>query len=76
MGRYEPENTLQSFARSIDEQLDGIELDVWLTRDKIPVVIHSKVIDGVSGYITFDDGTESNNFSNEFGLNNLIRTSL
>jgi len=58
MGRFEPENTLQSFARSIDEELDGIELDVWLTRDKIPVVIHARVVDGVGGYITFDDGTE------------------
>jgi len=58
MGRYEPENTIQAFARSIDEEIDGIELDVWLTSDKIPVIIHAHVVDGVGGYITFDDGTE------------------
>jgi glycerophosphoryl diester phosphodiesterase len=58
LGRYAAENTLESFARSADEQLDGIELDVWLTKDKFPVVNHTHCVAGVSGYITFDDGTE------------------
>jgi len=58
MGRYEPENTLQSFARTIDEQLDGIELDVWLSKDKIPVIIHAHTVDDVDGYIFFDDGSK------------------
>jgi len=58
MGRYEPENTFQSFARSIDEELDGIELDVWLSKDKIPVVIHADIVDDVDGYIFFDNGSK------------------
>jgi len=62
MGRYEPENTLQSFARSVDEQLDGIELDVWLTKDQIPVIIHALTIDGAGGYIAFDDGSKKQVF--------------
>eukprot|EP00331_Platyophrya_macrostoma_P000090 CAMPEP_0176406314 /NCGR_PEP_ID=MMETSP0127-20121128/805_1 /TAXON_ID=938130 /ORGANISM="Platyophrya macrostoma, Strain WH" /LENGTH=286 /DNA_ID=CAMNT_0017785431 /DNA_START=27 /DNA_END=887 /DNA_ORIENTATION=- len=56
MGRHEPENTLQSFARAIDEELDGVELDVWLTKDKKVIVVHSHAVDGVTGYVDFDDG--------------------
>lgn len=35
-----PENTLASFARALDEGADGIELDVRLAHDGVPVVIH------------------------------------
>lgn len=53
-GRYEPENTYQAFTRAIDANLDGIELDVWLTSDKVPVIIHT-----AEGVISYDDGTKS-----------------
>ncbi len=35
-----PENTLAAFARAIRDGADGIEFDVRLSRDRIPVVIH------------------------------------
>ena len=35
-----PENTLISFERALDEGADGVELDVRLARDGVPVVIH------------------------------------
>jgi glycerophosphoryl diester phosphodiesterase len=35
-----PENTLLSFARALDDSADGVELDVRLARDGVPVVIH------------------------------------
>jgi len=35
-----PENTLAAFARALDDGADGIELDVRLARDGVPVVIH------------------------------------
>ncbi len=35
-----PENTLASFARALADGAVGIELDVRLTRDGVPVVIH------------------------------------
>lgn len=35
-----PENTLGSFARALDEGADGVELDVRLASDGVPVVIH------------------------------------
>ena len=35
-----PENTLLSFASAIELGVDAIEFDVWLTADKVPVLIH------------------------------------
>jgi len=38
--REYPENTLAAFARAIERGADGIELDVHVTRDGIPIVHH------------------------------------
>ena len=35
-----PENTLISFEAAIDLGVDAFEFDVWLTSDKVPVIIH------------------------------------
>jgi glycerophosphoryl diester phosphodiesterase len=35
-----PENTLASFQRAIEDGADGVEFDVRLSRDGVPVVIH------------------------------------
>ena len=37
---YAPENTHAAFQMAFDEAADGIELDVRLSRDGVPVVIH------------------------------------
>ena len=42
---YAPENTLEAFALAVSQKADGIELDVQLTRDGVPVVIHDETID-------------------------------
>jgi len=48
-----PENTLAAFTRAIQDGADGIEFDVRLSRDGVPVVIHDDtltrtgLIDGV-----------------------------
>lgn len=39
-----PENTLVSFTRAFADGADGIEFDVRLTRDHIPVVIHDATL--------------------------------
>jgi glycerophosphoryl diester phosphodiesterase len=39
-GLLEPENTLMSFQRGIDLDLDGIEFDVWMSIDGVPIIIH------------------------------------
>lgn len=35
-----PENTLAAFSRALEDGADGIEFDVRLSRDRVPVVIH------------------------------------
>ncbi len=35
-----PENTLLSFEAAMDLGVDAIEFDVWLSADKVPVIIH------------------------------------
>jgi glycerophosphoryl diester phosphodiesterase len=39
-----PENTLAAFARAMVDGADGIELDVRLSRDGVPVVIHDETL--------------------------------
>ena len=41
-----PENTLSAFARAVRDGADGIELDVRLSRDGVPVVIHDATLPG------------------------------
>ncbi|MCC3357864.1 glycerophosphodiester phosphodiesterase [Bacillus sp. REN16] len=40
-----PENTLLSFKKAIDQGVDGLELDVHLTKDGEVVVIHDETLD-------------------------------
>lgn len=43
-----PENTLSAFRRAVDVGADGVELDVHLTRDGVPVVIHDETVDATT----------------------------
>jgi len=43
-----PENTLLAFRKAIEAGADGIELDVWLTRDGNVIVMHDETIDRTS----------------------------
>ena len=38
--REAPENTLEAFERAIEIGVQGIELDIQFTRDRVPVVVH------------------------------------
>lgn len=42
---YEPENTLRSIRRAIEMGVDAVEVDVRLTADGYPVVIHDETVD-------------------------------
>jgi glycerophosphoryl diester phosphodiesterase len=42
--RVAPENTLASFVRALRDGADGIEFDVRLARDGVPVVIHDATL--------------------------------
>jgi glycerophosphoryl diester phosphodiesterase len=56
-----PENTLAAFANGIALGSDGLECDVHLSRDGVPVVIHDKTLerttdhDGPVGALTADE---------------------
>lgn len=39
-----PENTLAAFSRALEDGADGIEFDVRLSRDRVPVVIHDATL--------------------------------
>jgi glycerophosphoryl diester phosphodiesterase len=45
-----PENTLPSFRYAIEQGVDFVELDVLVTRDDVPVVVHDALIDGIPIY--------------------------
>ena len=40
-----PENTLEAFQKAFDLGVDGIECDVFLSQDGIPVIIHDETLD-------------------------------
>lgn len=43
-GKY-PENTMLAFRKAVEAGADGIELDVQLSKDGVPVVIHDETVD-------------------------------
>jgi len=47
MGKY-PENSLLAFRKALESGADGIELDVWLTKDGEVIVMHDESIDRTS----------------------------
>ena len=42
---YAPENTIPSFELAVEQGVDGVEFDVHLTSDGVPVVIHDETAD-------------------------------
>ncbi len=47
MGKL-PENSLLAFRKAIEAGADGVELDVWLTKDGKVVIMHDETIDRTS----------------------------
>jgi len=51
---HEPENTLRSIIRAFKVGADAVEIDVRLSKDNVPVVIHDETVDRTSnghGYV-------------------------
>jgi glycerophosphoryl diester phosphodiesterase len=42
---YAPENTLAAFNLALEQGADGVELDVTLTKDGVPIIIHDDMVD-------------------------------
>ncbi len=74
-GKY-PENTMLAFEKAIEAGCDGIELDVQLSKDGIPVIVHDERLartTGESGYVwdyTLDELKKMNAAAN-FGTKGL-----
>ncbi len=47
MGKF-PENSLLAFKKAIEAGADGVELDVWSTKDEKVIVMHDETIDRTS----------------------------
>ncbi len=47
-GRY-PENTMLAFRKAVEAGADGIELDVHLSKDGCPVIIHDETVERTCG---------------------------
>ncbi|NMA90558.1 MAG: glycerophosphodiester phosphodiesterase, partial [Amphibacillus sp.] len=45
---YRPENTMSAFQLAYDQHADGIETDIHLTKDQVPVLIHDKTINRIT----------------------------
>ncbi|KAI4835935.1 glycerophosphodiester phosphodiesterase [Plasmodium brasilianum] len=59
-----PENSLYSFKKALDNKIDGVELDVWLTKDNEVVVIHG-TDDGLLGHTLLNDKTSTAKYIEE-----------
>lgn len=55
MNRVFYENTLKSFSQAISSSIDSIEFDVWLTKDKVPVIMHGGDEGQLSPHFKVDD---------------------
>lgn len=58
-----PENTLAAFALAFEEGADGVEFDVRLARDGVPVVIHDATLDRTARRAGRVSGLTSNELS-------------
>lgn len=47
--KYAPENTMSAFKLAYEMDADGIELDVQLTKDLVPVIIHDESVKRTTG---------------------------
>ena len=62
-GRY-PENTMLAFAQAIKAGADGVEFDVQLTKDGVPVILHDESLlrtggkDALIRDLTYDEAAE------------------
>ena len=66
------DNTLLSFKEAIKNKLDSIELDVWLTKDKIPIVFHGEK-NGIFAKRVIDNKVVENFRVNNFTYDSIKR---
>jgi glycerophosphoryl diester phosphodiesterase len=74
---YAPQNTLPAFELAAEQGADGIELDVWLSKDRQLVILHDSTLDHTTnstGYIwdktlvELKDLDASHSFKDKYGV--------
>ena len=48
------QNTLESFSKAIEYEIDSLETDLWLTKDNVLVLVHATGDGGLNGYYNTD----------------------
>merc|ERR1712029_874282 len=47
-GNFGPDSSMKNFRAAVENGLEGIEFDIWLSKDRIPMVLHG----GEDGQLT------------------------
>ena len=47
-GNFGPDNSMSNFRAAIEHKLEGIEFDIWLSKDNVPMILHG----GSNGELT------------------------
>ena len=51
-----PENSMKVFQKTKEEKIDGVEADIWMSKDQVPMVLHDGDLSMYKGY-SIDDIT-------------------
>ena len=49
-----PENSMKVFQITKDNKIDGVECDIWMSKDGVPMVLHDEDLSMYSGYSSDD----------------------
>ena len=39
-GNFGPDNSMTNFRAAVQNKFEGIEFDIWLSKDNVPMVLH------------------------------------
>lgn len=67
------QNSINSFKQAIKYELDSIELDIWLTKDKIPVILHGGDKGQIEDHVK---NVDKNLITNDLTLEELLKYDL
>ena len=68
---YEPENTILSFKKALELNVDMIEMDIHLSKDNHAIVIHDETLDRTTnrkGRVSETAGTGKSNRREKFTM--------
>ncbi|CDW84350.1 glycerophosphoryl diester phosphodiesterase [Stylonychia lemnae] len=54
-GGFQPENTMKCFGQAIEAGIEAIEIDIWLTNDGVPIILHGGDNGELNHHFEFQD---------------------